>query len=58
MREEKGTSRLDAQAKLIIILSVRTLKKIATLRGHPREVVSFSFDPLDKTLVSVGVALT
>lgn len=43
-----------AQAKLIIIFSTRTLKKIATLRGHPREVASMAFDPLDKTLVSVG----
>jgi len=43
-----------AQAKLIVIFSTRSLKKIATLRGHPREVAALAFDPLDKTLVSLG----
>ena len=53
-RKRGSTFALAGRRSLIIILSVRTLKKVATLRGHPREVVSFSFDPLDKTLVSVG----
>ncbi|CAK9040854.1 unnamed protein product [Durusdinium trenchii] len=43
-----------AQAKVIIIFSTRTLKKVATLRGHSREVACVFFDPLDKTMVSVG----
>ena len=37
----QGLERLQLstfQAKLIIIFSTRSLKKIATLRGHPREV--------------------
>ncbi|CAE7559580.1 CFAP57 [Symbiodinium natans] len=43
-----------AQSKLIMVFSTRSLKKIATLRGHPREVASMAFDPLDRTLVTLG----
>lgn len=43
-----------AQSKLILVFSTCNFRKIATLRGHPREVSSMAFDPLDRTLVTLG----
>jgi len=41
-----------AQGKLVLIFSIRTLAKIATLRGHSQHVTSLCFDPEDRLLLT------
>mmetsp|Transcript_73714 Transcript_73714/g.130134 ORF Transcript_73714/g.130134 Transcript_73714/m.130134 type:complete len:1375 (-) Transcript_73714:58-4182(-) len=43
-----------AQAKLVLIFNSRTLKRVATLRGHPKDVAAISFEPDDKSLTTIG----
>ncbi|CAE8629856.1 unnamed protein product [Polarella glacialis] len=42
------------QSKLVVVWNTRTLKKLQTLKGHPSQVSSISFDPDDKLLMTCG----
>lgn len=43
-----------AQGKLVLIVSTKTMQKVATLRGHSQHVTSLCFDPHDEVLLSCG----
>lgn len=40
--------------KIVIVINVKTMSKLATLRGHNHQVTAMSFDPDDQVLVTCG----